>query len=83
MSLLLLFQPAQTFMCWGVVATATSSFTDYNALLNTWDYWSTYTWGQIQASNRTWEYMAGNWFVTATTATSTWNDEPGGSCPII
>jgi hypothetical protein len=88
MSLLLLYNgfpvaPVTTFACWAVVGSPTDSFVVANGLLDTWYYWSTYTWAQIQGSNRTWEYMAGNWFATSSTGTSGWSLVVEGSCPRI
>lgn len=92
MSLLLLFHgvpatttpPTPVFACWTTASIPVTVFTDTSGLLDTWNYWSTYSWSQIQASNRTWAYLSGDWFVTATTASSTWTfDTSGGSCPII
>jgi hypothetical protein len=83
MSLLLLFGPPTTYMCWGVVATYSPNWTVYNGLLNTWDDWSAYTWNQIQSANLTWDQLSNHGFTTVTTATTTWTVEPGGSCPIL
>ena len=81
--LLLLWNPTAKFLCWSSAATATSTFVVTDALLDTWSYWSSYTWAQVETSSRTWEYLAGNWFATASTGTLTWTEVIEGSCPSL
>lgn len=87
MSLLFFFnfndQPATVF-CWQDTIAQSDNWTAYETqFLEKWFEWESFTWAQIEASNRTWAYMAGDIFADVATASSSWVDVnlPTEECP--